>query len=625
MRAIVCVLLPAALWAGQARYARLGEFEGKVEVQLGPAEPWTAAERNLPLPEGVWLRTGAASRVEVELDDGVVWRLGPDSQGELSDYTRLSTGQGVTVVSVDRGLAYLTGQARGNDAVALAAPGAQVTVTRPARVRVEAGEDASQIWVLAGTARFSSPAAELDLVQGQTTRVEPATPARFFLDRETPATGTDRWSTERDKTLTNPSAALHVMERYGLADLDAGGEWVHSDELGTVWKPQAGEGWLPFQKGRWRWYGALGYTWVGDEPWGWLPYHYGRWIHNKDLGWVWAPSLSQVFKPGEVYWMRGAQLAAWGPLAPGERFTPAPQTLPQQFYDAYTTFAVFEEGTAVIDPAGLAERPKEALKAAAFVAALPSPAFDASRLDATRPVTRAGSTRIRPVLPGVTYQGDEPPIVPYQPKTVSQAPASVARPVVIVNNPPPPPEPVAVPVLVPYPVAVPEATEPHKSRKKWQSDAERKIYQRVLADEANPAQQIRDLDEWRQKFPHTEHAADLAYFYMQAYNRTAPPDAAKILAWGATLMRADVKTLFEDDDFGRTQTLTVLYLPTVAVTKIEHPTAQQLQTAHWAARQLLSYIPEFFAAGHRPAIVTADMWQRARAVVEAAAKKTLAL
>ena len=111
-------------------------------------------------------------------------------------------------------------------------------------------------------------------------------------------------------------------QRYGLADLDSAGQWVQTDDLGAVWQPKAAEGWTPYRSGRWRWFDALGYTWVSDESWGWLPYHYGRWTKHGDLGWVWAPSSNGVFKPGEVFWMRGARFAAWGPLAPGEDWNP---------------------------------------------------------------------------------------------------------------------------------------------------------------------------------------------------------------------------------------------------------------------------------------------------------------
>jgi hypothetical protein len=445
MKVLALLLAPAALFAAEARYARLGEFEGKVEVQLSAAEAWMPAERNLPLPEMTWIRTGASARMEIELDDGSAFRLGPDSQAEISDYTRLSTGQRVTLLSLDRGLGYFTGEAQGKDSLMLAVPGAQVTVTRGARVRLEALEQSSRISIIEGVVRFSSPSAEIDLRESQSARVEPANPARFFLDREVAAMDLDKWSEGRDKALEAPVSAAHVFHRYGVADLDPAGEWIHTDDLGAVWKPKSPDGWAPFRNGRWRWYQSLGYTWVSGEPWGWLPYHYGRWARNPNLGWVWAPSLRAVFKPGEVYWLKGARLAGWGPLAPGERWNPAdpanPQ--PQQFANANTTYAAFELDAAEIDPAGFTARPLEPLKAAAFALALPSPSFPAARLDATRPVLRAGSTRIRPVLPGVTFQDpaerpEEPPITQPPPITVQQTPEEQ-----------PTPDVVAVPVPVP--------------------------------------------------------------------------------------------------------------------------------------------------------------------------------
>src|SRR5436190_7789623 len=247
MYRFLLLLVPAALFAGQARYARLGEFDGKVEVQLHAGDAWSAAERNLPLVEAAWLRTAASSRLEIELDEGSAWRLGPDSQGEISDYTRLSTGQRITLLSLDRGVSYFTGGPKGKDALTLAVPGAQITFFRGARVRLEAGENWSRISVMEGSVRFSSPAAEIDLHEGQTVRVEPANPSRFFLDREVAAMEPDRWSEQRDKAEAGSPSAGHVLGRYGLADLDSAGDWIQTDDLGTVWKPKQQDGWYPFQ------------------------------------------------------------------------------------------------------------------------------------------------------------------------------------------------------------------------------------------------------------------------------------------------------------------------------------------------------------------------------------------
>src|ERR1039457_162245 len=221
MKYLLLLVVPAALFAGQARYARLGEFDGKVEVQLRAGDAWSAGERNLPLVESAWLRTGASSRLEIELDEGSAWRLGPESQVEISDYARLSTGQRVTVLSLDRGVAYFTGEPGSADTLTLAVPGA--------RVRLQADVTVSRISVLEGVVRFSCPAAEIDVREGQTVRVEPANTARFWLDREVPAMDLDRGNEDRDQRLAAASSGAHVTQRYGVVDLDGAGEWVQTD------------------------------------------------------------------------------------------------------------------------------------------------------------------------------------------------------------------------------------------------------------------------------------------------------------------------------------------------------------------------------------------------------------
>ena len=80
-----------------------------------------------------------------------------------------------------------------------------------------------------------------------------------------------------------------------------------------------------------------------------------------------------MFKPGDVYWLYGRQLAGWGPLAPGEDWQPS--AAPQQFLNVNTTYAAFTTDARVIDPAGFSARPKEPLGVAAFTLALPSPAL----------------------------------------------------------------------------------------------------------------------------------------------------------------------------------------------------------------------------------------------------------
>jgi len=651
MKRLTLLLIPAALFAGQVRYARLGEFTGPVEVQLHPADAWIPAVRNLPLPESAWVRTGAAARVEIELDDGSVCRLGAESQGEISDYSALSTGQRVTLLSLDHGVAYFTGRPRGKDALTLAAPGMQVVLVHAARIRLEAEETSTRLSVLEGTVRFSSPTAEIDLIQGQFTRVEPDNPTRFVLDRGIAELDLDRWNSERDKALAAPASAGHLVEHYGVADLDTAGQWIETDLYGAVWQPKVPQGWVPFQNGHWRWYDAMGYTWVSDDAWGWLPYHYGRWTRAGELGWVWAPFVSQIFKPGDVYWLRGAKIAGWGPLAPGENWDPAKP--PQQFLNAHTTWAPFSPEARIINPAGFQDRPKEATTVAAFTLSLPSPAFLSARLEALRPVVKAGSTRIMPSLKGVSFQdfGDDP--IPEPARTIIITPAS-PPPVVIVNNPPADPEQVAVPYAVPYPVLAggftmnsphqtqtaktaappapatptlphvktpPKPPQPVLKPKKPRDDGEFQIYNQVLKDSADPAKQLLDLESWTRRYANSDFDDERSVLYMQTYSKLNHPD--KVVQQGAKLMSKGLEQIFADPASGPTEILNVLYLTTVSGLLLHNPPVPEAATITTAARGLHDFLPAFFAPERRPANLTITDWQQARAFMDNTAKRTL--
>jgi hypothetical protein len=645
---LLLLFLPVALLANPGRYARLGDFDGQVEVQLSAADAWMPAERNLPLPESAWIRTGPDSRVEIELDTGGVWRLGRESQGGLSDYARLSTGQRVTLLVLDHGLAYFTGESKGRDSLTLIVPGAQVSVSKPARVRIEVQDQSSQVSVLQGVARFSSAAAEIDLAQGQTTRVEPGNASRFFLYREVATLDADRWSAARDKALTTPVAALHVVERYGLADLDASGQWIQTEDLGVVWKPKDSEGWAPYRDGRWRWYNALGYTWVSDEAWGWLPYHYGRWTRHGELGWVWAPASNSVFKPGEVFWMRGPRVVGWGPLAPGEEWSPS--NMPGQYAGANLTFAAFQPDAPLIDPAGFDGRPKEPLKVTAFTEALPSPAFYASRLDAMRPLVAGGGVRVAPDLPAVTQNALPAPAAP------EQRPVQ-PRPTIIVMPPPPPPDEVIVPVPeyvgtvivtppaqdesrsvqaaskstkappvtvsaakppAPAPVPTPPVNPPRRQPKRPRDIGEERAMNQFRRDFAQPnlVKSMDDLDEWSRKYPQSDFAEDRLYDYMQVHSAAAHPD--KVLEYGAALMAKNLAGVFEDQ-----QTLGVLYLVTVNAAAIPRPNNPQRALGKAAAHAMMETLPAYFEESRRPAETSELDWQKSRRRLEAAARNAL--
>ncbi|MSV28233.1 MAG: hypothetical protein EXQ52_05745 [Bryobacterales bacterium] len=394
----------------ELRFARIGEMQGSVEVQAAARDAWRPGLRNMPIAERFWVRTGADARVEIELDEGSVFRLGPDSLAEISDYTRLSTGQRITLLSLDRGLAYFTGSPSDRDATLLGIPGAQLNVRRGTRLRLDVTEEWSHAAIIEGQSKLISPSAELDLKEGRMARLSPSRTGKFYLYDEIPGLDMDRWSESRDRALAGVNARRFPALSYGMADLEAVGTWIESSQFGTAWRPPAVENWTPFRDGKWLWYEGLGYTWVAAEPWGWLPYHHGRWAHGGEgLGWLWVPSKDLAFRAGEVYWMRAPGIAGWGPLAPGEEWRPRVRGdaqaggLPQLFLNARTTFAGFAADAREIDPAGVTGRPKDALAEATFALALPSVTV-AAAATAARPVLRVGITRVMPLIAGVACE-----------------------------------------------------------------------------------------------------------------------------------------------------------------------------------------------------------------------------
>ncbi len=421
------LLCPAALCAGPAHFARVAEFAGGAQVQVHAYDAWQPAVRNLPLLESSRVATPAASHLQLDLDEGSSLRLVGDSLAELSDYAQLSTGQRVTLISLDHGTAYFSGQPRETDSLGIAVPGAQILLRRAARLRFVLTDAATEIAILDGVVRFSTPTAELELRQGQFVTLNPSAKSRFHLFREIPELPSDSWRDTRS------------------AELELAGNWVHSEDFGLIWKPKVADGWSPFRQGEWRWYSELGFTWVAAEPWGWKPYHSGRWLRHPKLGWVWSPGDSDAFKPGEVYWMVSKSFAAWGPLAPGEHWD---GRSPARQYAALTTaLAPFTAGQVELRPAADLPKPKDLLAAASFIKALPSPPFDPDGLDPARSPLRSAGTKLLSFsaetvsIPGVSYTANPPADPPAPPPAVRRIP--------------PPATPVAAPVPVPVAVAEP--------------------------------------------------------------------------------------------------------------------------------------------------------------------------
>lgn len=144
---VVALLLTAA---DTTRDATVRKVVGQVDVAAAPGEPWRAAHAGDVIPPGAALRTGAASRAQLELD-GAIARL-----YELS-LVRIPMGaQGERRVDLERGAASFDIKPRHDTPFEVHTP-STVALAKGTRFTVTADGDGSTVSVRRGLVGVREP------------------------------------------------------------------------------------------------------------------------------------------------------------------------------------------------------------------------------------------------------------------------------------------------------------------------------------------------------------------------------------------------------------------------------------------------------------------------------------
>jgi hypothetical protein len=96
--------------------------------------------------------------------------------------------------------------------------------------------------------------------------------------------------------------------------------------------------------------------------------------------------------------------------------------------------------------------------------------------------------------------------------------------------------------------------------------------------------------------------------------------ADKVLDTAAPLVEAGVRASYRDQQ----QVLQILVAASASLAKVPKLTPQQLATGHKAARELLEFLPDYFAAGRKPSNVSSSAWSIAKGQLEDVAQQALA-
>lgn len=292
-------LAAAQQTAPTARAVRLSSVDGQVQIAQGGQVLADQAPANTPLFEGTQITTGDDGRAEVQLEDGTVARISPNSVLTL---TRLGQ-QGNTLdteFALMSGLGYFetpgdsdTSRVRvrfGNNV--LSASGFTV-------IRVNVDTPPGLVAVFSGNAHLEDGASlALDLHGGESVRLNAQAPNNYLLAESIEPDSWDAWNADRDQALTTEEAAktqatadVTNPNNPAWSDLDANGNWYNVPGKGYVWSPYAAQtaGWDPYGCGNWVWTPLYGYIWVSCEPWGYMPYVAGMWEYYDGFGWGWYP------------------------------------------------------------------------------------------------------------------------------------------------------------------------------------------------------------------------------------------------------------------------------------------------------------------------------------------------
>ena len=330
------------------RAARLSLVEGKVRIAQGSQLLADPALQNTPLFEGTQVLTSDDGKAELQLDDGSVVRVSPNSSLTIS-VLRGRSDSGEAEMTLENGLAYFELH---NDSAAgpirVRFGDSVVTASGFTVMRVNLDNPPGELAVFSGNAHLESGhALQLDLHGGESVALNGAKPDQSNVDEVMEPDSWDAWNADRDQVLTSAEtartgAANNMPDKNNPAwsDLDANGNWYNVPSQGYVWSPYGATnaGWDPYGNGHWMWTPGFGYIWISGDPWGYLPFQCGAWNFYNDFGWGWAPGTCQPWWGGGAGWLSNIGFAPGGYQPPrrpigGPPHRPIPLPIHGRFHD----------------------------------------------------------------------------------------------------------------------------------------------------------------------------------------------------------------------------------------------------------------------------------------------------
>jgi hypothetical protein len=294
--AAVSLLALPCLADSQARIVRLSDVQGDVLIDRATGQGFERAFVNLPITQGVKLKTRGDGRAEVEFEDGSTLRLASTTVVQFSELSLRDSGSKLSTVDLAEGMAYVNFTSKKDDLLNVNFAREHIALTEPAHFRIMVAHDGALLSVFSGDVKAEGPSGTVDVSKKRSATFDLAGDDAPKLAKSVPELSFDDWDKTQQQYHDRYMARSYnnySPYAYGVSDLNYFGNFMYLPGYGLAWQPYfVDASWDPYMNGAWASYPGMGYTWVSAYPWGWTPYHFGNWINTPNSGWAWVPGGS---------------------------------------------------------------------------------------------------------------------------------------------------------------------------------------------------------------------------------------------------------------------------------------------------------------------------------------------
>jgi hypothetical protein len=278
----------------KVRIVRLSQVKGEVQLDRNTGRGFENPMTNLPITEGVKLKTGDGV-AEVEFEDNSTVRVGPNSLVEFPRLELLPSGAKASSLNVLQGIVYVSLMNTKGNEFAVAFGKEKLNLPPDSHIRLQLTPNQAEVAVLHGDASVDQPSGSTPIGKNKTMTFNLADESQPVIAKNVTEAPLDAWdhdAVQYHKNFANATSFGNTPYAYGLNDMNYYGSFINASGCGggSMWRPYfTGANWDPYGSGAWAYYPSAGYSWVSPYPWGWTPYHTGSWSFCQGVGWGWRP------------------------------------------------------------------------------------------------------------------------------------------------------------------------------------------------------------------------------------------------------------------------------------------------------------------------------------------------